>query len=319
MKNVLITGISGFAGSFLAEHLLTQNDVEIHGTYLTDQSLDLVASTKEKLHLEKVNLMDASAVEHLIEKIKPDEIYHLAALTSPAGSFDNPAETISNNISAEIYLLAAIKKAKCTDCRIMITSSADIYGNVKSDDLPIDEETPLRPVSPYAVSKIAQDYLGLQYFLSDDLHIFRVRPFNHIGPTQSPHFVVPAFAKQIAEIEKGKSGPIIKVGNLESKKDFTDVRDMVKAYALLMEKAADGEVYNIGSGKSVQIKEILDTLLSFSTEKISVEQDPERFRENLIPDLVADSSKMQELTGWTPEIPIDQTLEDTLTYWREHA
>ena len=186
-------------------------------------------------------------------------------------------------------------------------------------DLPIGEETEIRPVNPYAVSKVACDFLGLQYFLSYKLPIVRVRPFNHIGPRQSPSFVVAAFAKKIAEIEKNKIPPVIKVGNLSPKRDFTDVRDTVWGYQLLIEKGEPGEVYNIGSGRSYEIKYILDTLLSFSDKKITIETDSALMRPVDVPELVCDNSKIKKVTGWEPKIPIEQTLRETLDYWRNQA
>jgi GDP-4-dehydro-6-deoxy-D-mannose reductase len=197
-----------------------------------------------------------------------------------------------------------------------VVASAEVYGCVKKEDLPIDEETPLNPTNPYAVSKLTQDFLGLQYHLSYGLKTLRVRPFNHVGPRQSPNFVVSTFAQKIVEIEKGKREPVLPVGNLQAKRDFTDVRDVVKVYSLLMEKGEFGEVYNIGSGVSYKIAEILEKLLSISKVKITVKVDKSLFRPIDDPDLVCDVTKVTKLTGWRPEIPIEKTLKDTLDYWR---
>lgn len=175
---------------------------------------------------------------------------------------------------------------------------------------------PANPNNPYSLSKLFQDELGLQYFMSYKMDIIRARPFNHIGPRQSPYFAVPTFAKKIAEIEKGKNPPVIKVGNLDTKRDFTDVRDMVRAYALLMEKGQAGDVYNIGSGNSYLIKDVLDMLISLSTVKIEIQQDPSLLRPTDNPELRADSSKIHNLTGWKPEINLEQSLKDTLDYYR---
>ena len=189
---------------------------------------------------------------------------------------------------------------------------------VAKENLPIDEETPFNPTNPYAVSKLAQDYLGLQYFHSDNLKIVRARPFNHVGPRQSPDFVVSGFAKRIAEAEKSGQSKM-KVGNLNSRRDFTDVRDMVIAYRLALEKGEIGEVYNLGSGKSFEIKTILEKLLDLSTVKIQPEEDPSLMRPSDNPDHVCDSSKFRNLTGWNPQIPIEKTLQDTLDYWRKQV
>jgi len=246
MKKVLITGITGFAGSYLAEHLLKLGSYEVSGTFLTEVSLENVSSIKDKLDLIKLDLMDKDAVTALIQDKKSDYLYHLAALAAPGKSFENPAATITNNITAQINVLEAIKNEGLLT-KILITSSADVYGLVVKEDLPIDENTPFNPTNPYAVSKLAQDYLGLQYSLSYKMDIVRVRPFNHIGPRQSLSFALADFAKRIVDIEKGLTPPILKVGNLETKRDFTDVRDMVRAYVLLIEKGKTCDVYNIGS------------------------------------------------------------------------
>jgi len=261
-------------------------------------------------------LTDFKQVLSLIDKIKPDYIYHLAALTSPAESFTNATAVVLSNIGIEMNLLNAMKELGLTSSRFLVVSSAEVYGLVTPPDLPIDEGTPLRPTNPYAVSKITQDYLGLQYILSCKFDVVIVRPFNHTGPGQAPNFAIPAFSKQIAMIEKGQQEPILKTGNLSAKRDFSDVRDIVKGYGLLMEKGITGEVYNIGSGKSHSTKELLDMLLSMSDKKIEIQQDPSKFRPIEVPDVYCDYTKLNSLTGWKPEIPIEKTLKDTLDYWR---
>lgn len=312
MKKALITGVSGFAGSFLSELLLTQ-EFEVHGTHISDDT-KLIDHIKNDLKLHRVNLLDKKETEKSIEESGPDIVFHLAALTSPAESFKEPEKIVTNNIIAEINLLEAIRLSSISP-RIIIISSAEVYGYVREEDLPIDEKTDLRPASPYAVSKIAQDYLGLQYKLSYGMDIVRVRPFNHIGPRQSPSFVVASFAKQIAEIEKGKKEPKIKVGNLEAKRDFTDVRDIVKGYLILSQNAESGEVYNIGSGKSHKISEILSELLTLAQVPIDTEVDPALLRPGDVPDIRSSNHKIEQL-GWRPEIALSETLKDTLDYWR---
>ncbi len=314
MKKVFITGISGFAGGHLLKHL-TGKDYEIFGTYLYLDNLKRL-NTSRKVNLSKIDLRKDKEVYTLIEKVKPDIIFHLAALPSSSDSFNQPQETIVNNVSPQINILESLRKLNLTDCIVLVISSAEIYGKVSKENLPIDEETPFNPTNPYAVSKLTQDFLGLQYFLSYNLRVIRVRPFNHIGPGQSLGFVVSDFAEKIARIEKGKAKPILSVGNLEAKRDFTDVRDMVRAYGLAVEKGIPGEVYNIGSGKSYKISEILKILLSFSKEKIIVRVDKSLFRPVDNPELVCDPSKFIRQTGWTHEIEIEKTLKDTLDYWR---
>ncbi|HEX8965739.1 MAG TPA: GDP-mannose 4,6-dehydratase [Patescibacteria group bacterium] len=315
MKKVLITGISGFAGSFLAEYLLDQG-YSVSGTVLSGTTSPNISHIADKLQLFSVNLLEKESVEKIIADSKPDEIYHLAALTSPAKSFENPQETIMNNVIAEMNIFEAVKKAGLVS-KILITSSAEVYGMVSEKDLPIDEQTPLMPGSPYAVSKITQDYLALQYFISAKIPVIRVRPFNHIGPRQAPAFVVARFASQIANIEKGKAEPILKVGNLSAKRDFTDVRDIVKGYVALIQKGTMGDAYNIGSGASYKIEDILNKLLSLSTIKVKVEVDPSVFRPVDVANLVCDITKIKTQTGWQPTIALDQTLKDTLDYWRK--
>lgn len=315
-KKVLITGISGFAGSHLAEFLIAQKKYEVSGTYLTSASLINLAKIVKKLHLSKVDLTQQEDTTRFVKEVKPDLVFHLAALPAVGESYDRPGETIINNVTAQLNLLEALRKLGFLNCRILVVSSADIYGNVPRKDLAIDEETSFYPTNTYAVSKIAQDFLGLQYFLSYKLKIIRARPFNHIGPRQSPGFVIADFAQKITKIEKGKSEPILRVGNLASRRDFTDVRDMVRAYALLIEKGIFGEAYNIGSGVSHKILDMLDILLSFTKAKIAIEEDPLLFRPQDSPDRICDNRKFVKLTNWKPEVSLSQTLKETLDYWR---
>ena len=316
MKKVLVTGITGFAGSHLADRLTLNSEYEVYGTYLSDKSLANVAHIKDKIHLTKVDLINEADVLSLVTNVKPDIVFHLAAFAATGESFQNPSSVITNNIASQVNLFEGLRKNKLEKTRVLVVSSAEVYGMVQKDMLPINENTPLRPVNPYSVSKIAQDFLGLQYVLSYGFDIVRVRPFNHIGPRQTPQFVVASFAKKIAEIEKGLQKPILSVGNLEAKRDFTDVRDMVCAYELLIEKGEAGEVYNVGSGVSHKISDILQTLLSFSTSKIEIKVDPALLRPIDTQEIVCDCSKMQKLTGWKAKILLDKSLKDTLDYWR---
>jgi GDP-4-dehydro-6-deoxy-D-mannose reductase len=316
MKKAFITGISGFAGSFLADLLLTEG-LEVHGTHISSDTKN-IEQIHDRVHHHRVDLLEKEKVQKCISEVQPDMVYHLAALTSPAESFSNPETVFINNVTAQVHLLEALRLSANTP-RIMIISSAEVYGIVNSSDLPISETVELRPGSPYAVSKIAQDYLGLQYFLSYGMDIIRVRPFNHIGPRQSASFVVSSFAKQIAEAEKSKNGKEILVGNLDAKRDFTDVRDMVRAYSMLAQKGKSGEVYNIGSGLSHKISDILGKLVSLSYEKIETKIDPSRMRPSDVPDIRSDNTKIKNETNWEPSIPLDQTLKDTLDYWRDNV
>lgn len=308
MAKVFITGINGFVG----KHLIKEypND-EIFGLVKDSTGEDLGENVKKF----QGDILDSSGMRRIIEDIKPDIIFHLAALTSPSESLKHPVETIDNNIKGQLNILEAIRDLEL-DCKTLVVSSAEVYGNVKEKDLPIDENVQFLPSTPYAVSKIAQDFLGYQYFKSYGVKTIRVRPFNHIGPGQAPIFVVSAFARQIAMIEKGQQEPLMKVGNLTPKRDFTDVRDVSKAYKLLMEKGEIGEVYNIGSGKSYEINEVLNILLSFSTKKIEVREDSSLVRKVDVEELRCDYTKLKDGTGWEPEIEIEKSLKDTLEYWR---
>lgn len=317
VKKVLITGISGFVGSHLAEYLLTQEAYSIYGTYLSESSLVNIASLKEKLTLTQIDLQDEKKVFTLIEEIKPDIIFHLAALSSVGQSFEKPAETIINNVVVQVNILEAVRRLKLTETKILIVTSADVYGKVAKEDIPIDEETKFQPANAYAISKITQDFLGLQYFISYKLKVIRARPFNHIGPRQATGFVIADWAQKIAKIEKGMLEPILRVGNLEAQRDFTDVRDMVKAYALLIEKGAIGDVYNIGSGVSHKIADVLTMLLSFSKVQISIDVEPQLLRPEDSPERVCDNRKFVQLTGWKPTISLETTLKETLDYWRQ--
>lgn len=313
MKKALVTGITGFAGSFLAEQLL-DSGYEVYGAHISD-NIQNIEFIQDKVQLEKVDLMDFEKVTECIKKVSPDFIFHLAALTTPGDSFKEPAKFMINNITSQMNILESVKNLNISP-RILVTSSSEIYGMVKEEELPINEKAEMRPANPYAVSKIAQDYLALQYFLAYKMDIVRIRPFNHIGPRQTDQFVVANFAKQIAEIEKNNLPKVIKVGNLEAKRDFTDVRDMVKAYVLLAEKGAAGDVYNVGSGSSYKISEILSILVSMSSDPITTEEDPARLRPSDVPDIRSDNTKVESETGWKPTIPLATTLKDILDYYR---
>lgn len=315
-KKILITGATGFVGSHLVDYLASDPDNLLFGTHFSRGGSKNLDNKKGKIQLLEADLRNEDEVYSLVDKVKPDIIYHLAAFTSAADSFKSPRETVLNNIACQINIFEAMRKSNLLNSKTLVVASAEVYGTVSKEDLPMDEKTPLNPTNPYAVSKLTQDFLGLQYFLSYGLKVVRVRPFNHVGPRQAPIFVVSSFAQKIVEIEKGKREAVLPVGNLEAKRDFTDVRDVVRAYSLLMEKGEFGEVYNIGSGTSYKIAEILEMLLSFSNAKIKVQTDKSLFRPIDDPELICDTTKLNRLTGWKAEIPIEKTLKDTLDYWR---
>lgn len=261
-----------------------------------------------------IDLTRRRSVDALIRRLRPARVFHLAALSNVADSWKDPGKTLSNNVGAQANLLAALVTLAPMP-RTLIIGSADEYGQPRGT-APVTEETPLRPLTPYGVSKVAQDLLGLQYHLSHGLPAVRVRPFNHIGPGQSPSFAVASFARQIARIEAGRQPPRLRVGNLRAKRDFTDVRDVVRAYRLAIEEGRPGDVYNIGSGRAVALREIVERLLRMSRTRITVEVDAARMRSAEAVTWVCDAGKFRRRTGWRPVIPLEQTLADTLAYWR---
>ena len=313
---VLITGITGFTGSHLADYLLGKRDIEIYGVERWRSKTENIDHIKDKIKLLECDVRDASSVRKLVEDIKPDRIFHLAAQSFVPTSWHAPAETLTTNIIGELNIFEAVRQIGINPY-IQIAGSSEEYGLVDEKDLPITEETPLKPLSPYAVSKVGQDLLGYQYYMSYKLNIVRTRAFNHTGPHRGEPFVCSNFAKQIAMIEKGLQEPVIYAGDLSTIRDFTDVRDTVKAYWLALEKCKPGEVYNIAMGKGYSVKEVLDILLGFTNEKIQVKQDEKRMRPSDVPILIGDCTKFKELTGWKPEIPFQKTLEDLLDYWRQ--
>jgi len=316
-RKVLITGITGFAGSHLAE-LLLDKGFDVVGTIRPRSKTEHIDHIKNKLKLYDADLSDSHSLQTVFMTVKPEYIFHLAAQAFVPTSWSSPATTMEINASGSIHLFEAIRRANI-DPVVQIACSSEEYGLVLPDEVPITENNPLRPLSPYAVSKIAMDYLGYQYFRSYGVRIIRTRGFNHTGPRRGDVYVCSTFAKQVALIEAGKQEPVMKVGNIESYRDFTDVRDMVKAYLLAVEKGEPGEVYNIATGKTWQIKKVLDMLLDMSKKDIKVEEDPERMRPSDVEILQGDASKFKKATGWEPEYEFEQTLEDLLNYWRERV
>jgi GDP-4-dehydro-6-deoxy-D-mannose reductase len=309
----LITGISGFVGSHLAEHLLQHTDWHVAGTvYGPEENIEHL---RDKLELYPAELSELETVTSILEQAKPDYIFHLAAQPLVSLSRRDPWGTLAINIRLQLNILEAVAR-QGSRTRILVVGSSEEYGLVQPDELPVKETNPLRPTSPYAVSKVAQDMLGLQYHLSHQLFTVRVRSFNHIGPRQRIGFVAPDFASQIAEVEAGLQEPIIRVGNLESQRDFSDVRDVVRGYHLLITQGEAGEVYNLGSEQAWSARELLHTLMAMSKVPITIEQDPERVRPTDVPVIFGDCTKIREQTGWRPKIPFEQSLQDVLEYWR---
>jgi GDP-4-dehydro-6-deoxy-D-mannose reductase len=312
----LITGITGFAGSHLAEYLLAEHpDVEVFGLYRWRSRMENIEHLGARVRLVETDLRDYTSVHRALEESRPDYVFHLAAQSFVPASWTAPNETLTTNVSGQTNLFEATRALRL-DPVFQIACSSEQYGLVLPDEVPITESNPLRPLSPYAVSKVTQDFLGYQYFMSYGLKVVRTRGFNHTGPRRGQVFVTSNFCSQVAAIELGLQEPVIRVGNLEAIRDFTDVRDMVRAYWLAVTRAKPGEVYNIASGKGIHIREMLDQILALSTAAVKVEVDPARLRPSDVEILIGDSSKFRADTGWEPRIPFDQTLRDLLEYWR---
>ena len=314
MVRALITGITGFAGGHLAAHLLARGDAEVYGVARDrGHKLDHFDSP---VPVVIADLRDPQAVEEVLLEVRPDHIYHLAAQAYVPTAWRDPWGTFENNVRPELNMLQVIVHRRLP-ARMLVVASNEVYGAVSPDQLPVKETTLLEPNNPYGVSKVAQDLLARQYFLSHGVDVIRARAFNHLGPRQSPQFVAANFARQIAEAEAGLREPVVRVGNLQAQRDFTDVVDVVRAYALLMEKGRSGEAYNVGSGQPRSVQSLLDTLLSLSSVKIRVERDPARMRPSDVPIIYGDITKLRTDTGWEATIPFEESLRRVLAYWRE--
>jgi GDP-4-dehydro-6-deoxy-D-mannose reductase len=269
-----------------------------------------------RLRLTHIDLRDPAGVRALIEETRPDTVFHLAAQSIPSASFADPWGTLETNIRSQLNILHSVRVLGL-GTRIIVIGSNEEYGRPEEGSLPFTEETPLRPHNPYAVSKVTQDLMGLQYHLTYGLDIVRMRPFNHTGPGQPRRFVVPDFASQIARIEAGLQEPVMKVGNLAAARDFSDVRDIVRGYHMAAMHGEPGEVYNLASGEAHKVDDLLQTLLGFAEAQIQVETDPKLYRPVDVPVVYGTAAKFRRLTGWEPAYSFEQTLRDTLDYWRE--
>lgn len=316
-KKAFITGIAGFVGSHLAE-LLISKGFEVYGLLRPRSNTDHIKGIINTLHLEDADLLDTHSLYGTISRIKPDYIFHLAAQSFVPTSWVSPSVTLEVNIVGSANLFEAVRMSGI-DPVIQIACSSEEYGFVEPSELPIKETNPLRPLSPYAVSKLAMDYLGYQYHQSYNVRIIRTRGFNHTGPRRGDTFAESNFAKQIALIEKGTQDPVVHVGNLEASRDYTDVRDMVKGYLLAVEKCDPGDVYNICTGRAIVIGDMLKMLLAMSKSKIEIRPDPSRMRPSDVPVLLGDGRKFESKTGWKAEIPFEKTMEDLLNYWRQRV
>jgi len=325
-KRVLITGITGMVGSHLADFILENTDWEFYGMCRWRSPLDNVehllnrANKKDRVDFVYGDLCDYISLQNVVEVSSPDYVFHLAAQSYPSTSFTSPVQTLDTNILGTERLLESLRKCKGIDPFIHVCSSSEVFGRVPREKLPISEETPFHPASPYAISKIGTDCVGRFHAEAYGQKVMVTRMFTHTGPRRGDVFAESSFAKQIALIEKGLIPPVVKTGNLESLRTWSDVRDAVRAYYILVTmNPIPGECYNIGGTYSCTVGEMLDFLISMSTHKdlIKVQQDTERLRP-LDADLqVPDTSKFKAHTGWVPEIPFKKTMKDLLEYWRE--
>lgn len=295
---VLVTGAAGFVGTHLVRHLTEMGD-------------DVIGI--DRGHDDHVDITDAEAVTELIGRIRPTAIYHLAGWADVGGSWKAPVESFRVNAEGTLNVLSAAATAGVE--RVLAVSSADVYGKVEPAELPLTEDSPLRPASPYAVSKVAADYLGLQAWLGNGLPVLRVRAFNHLGPGQTDKFVAPALASRIAHAERD-GGDVLPIGDLSARRDFTDVRDVVRAYRLLMAHGEPGEVYNVCSGVDLAVQDLADQLLAQARIPLRFETDPDLLRPVEVPVLRGSYERLAAATGWEPEIPMSQTLVDLLEDWR---
>ncbi|MEZ5380542.1 MAG: GDP-mannose 4,6-dehydratase [Microthrixaceae bacterium] len=296
----LVTGAGGFVGGHLTAHLQASGD-NVVGWDRTLEGLDIT---------------DGPAIAGAMADERPNVVYHLAGDADVGGSWDHPASTFRANAEGTLNILSACREVGVE--RVLVVGSADVYGRVRAEDLPIDENCPLRPVSPYAASKVAADFLAVQAGLGFGLEVIRTRPFNHLGPGQSPRFVAPALAQRVAQAELSGGGDV-SVGNLTPKRDFTDVRDVVRAYRMLVIDGEPGEAYNICSGTAVAVQELADAFIAQATVPVRLTSDPDLQRPVDIPVLLGDCAKLVAATGWRPKIPLATTLADLMATARERA
>jgi len=322
-EKVLITGIEGFVGSHLADFLLEKGTYEVYGIKRWNNSrLRNIRHLLDKIEFIDCDITDPISVRNLLSTLKPDKIYHLAAESFVSPSWDHPTHYMNVNYNGTVNFLDAMKVLKINP-RFLIPGSGEEHGEIHEEELPITEDTIFRPVNPYAVTKIAQDLIGYVYYRSYGLNVIRTRAFNHEGPRRDYVFGIASYAYQIAKIEAGKQESIIKVGHMDDKRNFTHVKDLVKAYYLAMEKCKPGELYLIGSEDQSKIhtfKEVLNMLIEMSTldkNAVKIEVEPKFVRPTSVPRLIGDTRKFRELTGWKPEISFEELLKDILDYWRD--
>jgi GDP-4-dehydro-6-deoxy-D-mannose reductase len=316
-ERLLLTGATGFVGRHIAA-LLAEAHPGLELLGLVRPGGTPASSLPSGVAAVHADLMDPAAVEAAVARARPDAIVHLAAQSSPARSWSDPAGTLATNVLGLVHLLQALRQLSLAP-RVLVVGSSEEYGAAPPEALPLGEEAPLRPASPYAASKVAQSYVALQYHLAHGLPIVRTRTFHHTGPGRGEAFAESSFARQLAEIEAGRREPVIEVGNLDSVRDFTDVRDVARAYWALLNEGRPGEVYNVATGVGVRLRDILDRLVALARRRVAVRVDPGRLRPADVPALVGDPSRLRAATGWEPRIPLERSLADLLDDWRRRV
>lgn len=312
MSKGLVIGAAGFVGSYLIDEMRACG-MDAYATKLPHERMEYAQA-----NIYDLDILDKEAIVALLLEVRPDYIFHLAAQSSVGLSWKNPGLTVDVNIKGSINVMDAVRELYYKP-RVLLIGSGEEYGHIRPGETPIKEDNLLRPGNIYAATKACQNMIGSIYAQAYDMQLMMVRSFNHIGPGQAPMFVVSDFCKQVAEIEKGLREPVMYVGNLAAKRDFTDVRDVVRAYVKLIGQGVPGETYNMGSGHAVEIRKVLDMIISLSEKEIRVETDPNKIRPVDVPIIEADITKLHELTGWEPRIGLERTIRDTLDYWRMHV
>ena len=313
---VLITGVTGFVGPYLANELAAEPEVELFGMAWNGNDHATAALLPAGLETLTGDITDDGSIHEVLEAAKPQVVVHLAGASSGAAAWRRPAESLEINALGTLRLLEGIRRLGL-DTTTIVASSGEVYGSADDEAHPLTEDSPLRPLSPYAASKASQDLVAAQYPRAYGMRVIRLRLFNHTGPRHPEQFVASSFARQIARIERGLQEPVLEVGNLDARRDFVDVRDVARAYRLAVRSDVTGDVFNVCSGRAVSIRRILELLLGLARCEVVVHPDPERMRPADIPLLIGDPRRFREATGWVPEIPLEQTLSDLLDWWRD--
>ncbi|HOC41389.1 MAG TPA: GDP-mannose 4,6-dehydratase [Thermoanaerobaculales bacterium] len=312
----LITGVTGFVGPYLAAELVGEPGAELFGMALDASAAKANGALPAGLETLEGDITDDGSIRTVLEAARPQVVFHLAGASSGAAAWHRPAECLEVNALGTLRLLEGVRRLGL-DATTVVASSGEVYGSADDEAHPLTEESPLRPLSPYAASKASQDLVAAQYPRAYGMRVIRLRLFNHTGPRHPEQFVASSFARQIARIERGLQEPVIRVGNLDARRDFVDVRDVARAYRLAARRDLRGEVFNVCSGRAVSIRQVLDLLRGLARCEVTVRTDPERMRPADIPLLIGDPRRFREATGWAPTIPIERTLADLLEWWRQ--